>query len=127
VLPLSSEAALATVAIATGGDAALLLTTATVANTLGSSTNWLLGRWFLRFQDRRWFPVKAASMAKAGRWFDRYGKWSLLLAWLPIVGDPLTVVAGVMRVAFLPFVVLVGVGKLARYAAVLALAQGLAG
>ncbi|SFX56746.1 YqaA family protein [Marinospirillum alkaliphilum] len=100
--------------------------TASVSNTLGSFVNWGMGRWLLHYETRRWFPVKPHQRLKAERWFARWGKWSLFLAWLPVVGDPLTLVAGVLRVHWLTFLLLVGAGKALRYAVVLGLA-GLAG
>ncbi|KAB7622737.1 DedA family protein [Alkalilimnicola sp. S0819] len=93
--------------------------TATAGNTLGSAVNWALGRYLLHYQDRRWFPVKQKSLAKSQAWFQRWGVWSLLLAWLPVGGDPLTLVAGVMRVNFWLFLLLVAAGKAARYAFVI--------
>jgi membrane protein YqaA with SNARE-associated domain len=81
--------------------------------------NWWLGRACLHWRDRRWFPASAGQLARAERWFARWGKWSLLLAWLPLVGDPLTVAAGILRVRPLAFLALVGLGKGVRYAAVL--------
>ena len=61
------------------------------------------------------------QLARAQAWFRRYGVWSLLLAWLPVIGDPLTVLAGTMRVHIVPFLILVAAGKGLRYI-VLALA-----
>lgn len=99
---------------------------ASISNTLGSLVNWAMGRYLLHFQDRRWFPVSPAQRLKGERWFARWGIWSLLFAWLPIVGDPLTLVAGVLRVHWLPFLLLVALGKALRYAVLLG-AAGLAG
>ncbi|MBY0432225.1 MAG: VTT domain-containing protein [Rhodospirillales bacterium] len=96
---------------------------ATAGNTLGAWSNWLLGRYCLRWQGRRWFPVGAEALARAGGWFKRYGSWSLLLSWLPVVGDPLTMAAGLMGINVWLFLALVGLGKAARY---LAIAQGVA-
>jgi len=123
VLPMSSEAVLAGVALTTTTDMLLLLTVATFANTLGSVLNWTLGRWGAHFHDRPWFPVKLPTYERAADRFRRWGTWSLLLAWVPIVGDPLTLIAGAAGVRFLPFVALVAIGKAARYAVVLALFQ----
>jgi membrane protein YqaA with SNARE-associated domain len=100
---------------------------ATLGNSLGSCVNWYLGREMLRFRHKKWFPASPDSLQRAERQFKRYGMWSLLLAWLPVVGDPLTLVAGVLRVRFLPFVVLVLIGKGCRYAVVLFLANRLMG
>jgi len=121
ILPLSSEAVLAGVALSTTHDKLLLLVVATTANTLGALLNWALGRWGARFRDRKWFPVKPATYDKAAARFRRWGTWSLLLSWVPIVGDPLTMIAGALGVRLLPFLVLVALGKGARYAVVLAI------
>ena len=74
-----------------------------------------------------WFPLTPAQYETASRYFTRYGLWSLLFAWLPFVGDPLTVVAGVLRVPLARFIVLVAIGKAARYAAVMAGVSWLSG
>jgi membrane protein YqaA with SNARE-associated domain len=103
----------------------LLLFAATAGNLLGSLVNWVLGRYFAGFRERRWFPVTQASYDRAERWFTRFGSWSLLFAWLPVVGDPLTVAAGLLRVPFWRFFVLVGVGKAARYLFIAAAALAL--
>lgn len=116
LLPGSSEAALLAL-LATGrGEAISLVIVATVGNVLGSSVNWILGRFFSSFRDRRWFPVTEQSYDRAVAWYRRYGTWSLLLSWLPVVGDPLTVAAGALRVGWLRFLVLVSIGKAGRYA-----------
>jgi len=91
---------------------------ATAGNVLGACLNWWLGRSLLRFADRRWFYFSAAQIARAQAGFQRYGLWTLLFSWLPVVGDPLTLIAGVLRVRFGVFVLLVTAGKLARYAVV---------
>jgi len=88
---------------------------AAAGNTAGAVVNWLLGRFLSQFSERRWYPLTQAQQQRASAWFQRFGLWSLLFAWLPVVGDPLTVVAGVLRVRFLPFLALVAVGKTARY------------
>jgi len=96
-----------------------LLLAASLGNTLGSVANWGLGRFCLHWRDRKWFPVKPKELERASAWFGRYGMGSLLLAWVPVVGDPLTLAAGVLRVRFLPFLLLVAIGKTARYAVLL--------
>jgi len=100
-----------------------LWATATLGNTLGAHVNWLIGRYLLHYQDRRWFPVKPDSLHKAQARFLKYGSWSLLMAWLPVGGDALTFVGGIMRTPFWLFTVLVGVGKGARYAVMLWLSE----
>jgi membrane protein YqaA with SNARE-associated domain len=93
---------------------------ASIGNTAGSAVNWLLGCSVERFRHRRWFPVDEASLDRAQGWYRRYGRWSLLLSWVPIVGDPLTVVAGVMREPFPVFLLLVSAAKTGRYLALAA-------
>ena len=115
VVPFASEITLVA-ALAAGGAVHWLLAVATLGNTLGALVNWALGRLMERFRDRRWFPVDAKQLERAQAWFRRYGVWSLLLAWAPLIGEPLTVVAGAMRVHVVPFLVLVAAGKAVRYA-----------
>lgn len=94
---------------------------ATLGNTLGSIVNGVIGRQVDRFKGKRWFPVTERQLENSRVRFNQYGQWSLLLAWMPIIGDPLTLVAGIMRVPWLNFVVLVAAGKGIRYALVIAL------
>ena len=115
VVPFASEITLVA-ALAAGGVVHWLLAVATLGNTLGALVNWALGRLMERFRDRRWFPVDAKQLERAQAWFRRYGVWSLLLAWAPLIGEPLTVIAGAMRVHVVPFLVLVAAGKAVRYA-----------
>ena len=93
----------------------LVVLVASVGNVLGSVVNWLLGRGIEQFRERPWFPASPAKLARAERWYRRFGKWSLLLAWMPIIGDPLTLVAGVLREPFPVFLLLVTIGKVGRY------------
>ena len=127
VLPAMSEVAVVTMARSERFDPATVWLVATTANTVGSCVNWALGRFLLRFRDRRWFPFSGRQIDKASGWYNRYGLWSLLFAWVPIVGDPLTFIAGTLRVRFWAFLLLVGAGKASRYAAALLLAQGVLG
>ena len=120
LLPFYSEALL--IGLQAGGhDPFALWFWATAGNTLGAAVNWAMGRWLLRFQDRRWFPFKPNKLGMAQRWYQRWGVWSLLLAWLPVGGDALTFIAGIMRVRFDLFFVLTWIGKGARYAVLLGL------
>jgi membrane protein YqaA with SNARE-associated domain len=102
----------------------LLWLWATSGNSLGSIVNWVLGRYFLHFQHKRWFPVNEQSLEKAQHWFQRYGIWSLLLSWTPVIGDPLTLLAGVMKVRLSLFILLVVIAKGARYALLLGVVNG---
>ena len=115
LLPAQSELALAGLLSHDVAAPALLVGVATLGNTLGSLVNWLLGRWAHRLGERRWFPVKGDALRKAEAWYHRYGCWSLLLSWAPIIGDPLTLAAGLLREPLLPFLLLVGLAKRGRY------------
>ncbi|MCG2582712.1 MAG: DedA family protein [Marinobacter sp.] len=100
---------------------------ATAGNTLGSVVNGVIGRQVDRFKEKRWFPVTEEQLEKARNKFNRYGQWSLLLGWMPLGGDALTLIGGVMRVPWLNFVVLVAIGKGVRYGFVLWLVLNAAG
>jgi membrane protein YqaA with SNARE-associated domain len=63
-------------------------------------------------------------MAGAEAWYRRYGRWTLLLSWVPVIGDPLTIVAGIMRESLAAFILLVALAKTARYLAVGGLSLG---
>ena len=123
IFPASSEVILTGLAATEDYNPGLLLVVASAGNTLGSVCNWLLGRFCLRWQNRPWFPVSPERLAAATVWFNRYGVWSLLLSWMPVVGDPITLVAGVLRVRFWKFLLLVATAKTVRYVAVLGLVE----
>ncbi|GAA5524349.1 inner membrane protein YqaA [Microbulbifer aestuariivivens] len=117
ILPFYSEVILFAL-LRSGGDPVLLVAVATAGNTLGAVVNWYLGRYLLHFQGRRWFYFSRQQIGKAQAWFQRYGFWSLLLSWMPVVGDALTLIAGIMRVNIWLFIFLVGLGKGLRYLSV---------
>ncbi|MER9674142.1 YqaA family protein [Mesorhizobium sp. M0208] len=117
ILPMQSEAALAGLLLTGSHAPALLIAFAGAGNVLGSIVNWWLGRGIDRFRNRKWFPVKPSALTRATRWYQRYGRWSLLLSWLPLVGDPLTVVAGALREPFWSFLAIVTIAKVGRYLA----------
>ena len=82
---------------------------------LGSVVNWALGFYSRNLTTKKWFPFKETQIERSSKWFRKFGKWSLLFAWVPIIGDPLTLVAGLLRVRFLDFIILVAIGKVSRY------------
>lgn len=120
ILPAYSEIMFAGL-LAAGYEPLALWAWATAGNTLGAAVNWALARYLLHFQDRPWFPFRPDRLGRAQRWFQRYGVWSLLMAWAPVGGDALTFIAGFMRVRFDVFILLTGIGKGLRYAIVLGL------
>ncbi len=118
LLPAQSELGLSGL-IALGTEpVVLLVAAASLGNTLGSMVNWILGRAATAWSTASWFPVKPDKLAKATGWYHRYGRWSLLLSWAPIIGDPLTLAAGVLKEPFWSFTLLVAIAKTARYVAV---------
>ena len=120
ILPMQSEALLVGALLAGRQPVWAQIVCAGVGNVLGSVVNWFLGRGIDRLRHRRWFPVKDAELDRAAGWYRRWGKWSLLASWLPIVGDPLTVLAGILREPLPIFVVLVTIAKFGRYLALAA-------
>ncbi len=125
IVPFSSEALLVAMQISGGFPVAGLLAAASLGNTAGAVANWGLGRFCLHWRDRKWFPVKARELDRASAWFNRYGVWSLLLAWVPVIGDPITLAAGVLRTRYPTFLLLVAISKTGRYAVLLGAVEGL--
>ena len=115
ILPLSSELTLAGLMATSNYDNLLLLIFASLGNVLGSVVNWILGFYSRNLVKKKWFPFKDQQIEKSSSWFNKFGKWSLLFAWVPIIGDPLTLVAGLLRVKFIEFIILVTIGKVSRY------------
>jgi membrane protein YqaA with SNARE-associated domain len=120
IIPAQSEAVLTAMLVAGEQPWQTLLIAASIGNVLGSCVNWVLGRWVNHFSGRKWFPVSQPSLDKAERWYRKYGRWSLLLSWVPIIGDPLTVAAGVLREPFAVFLAIVTIAKVGRYLAIAA-------
>lgn len=121
LLPLQSEAVLVGLLLQGDQPVASLLLVASVGNVLGSVLNAALGRGIERIHGRRWFPVSDQRLAWAKTRYRRYGRWTLLLSWMPVIGDPLTLVAGVMREPWWSFLLLVTLAKSARYLVLAAL------
>jgi membrane protein YqaA with SNARE-associated domain len=124
IFPFQSEAVLFGMLVAEHYSSWWLIGVASLGNTLGSVVNWFLGRFLARLEGRRWFPVRREQIARAEAWYHRYGRWTLLLSWVPVIGDPLTIVAGLMREPLPVFLVLVALAKTARYLAVGGLSLG---
>ena len=125
VLPLQSETALAGLIVTNAYPVWALVAVASAGNVLGSTINWALGRSIERLRDRKWFPVEPDRMERARRWYRRYGKWSLLLSWVPFIGDPLTIIAGALREPLPVFLLLVTLAKVGRYLALTAVTLSL--
>jgi len=115
ILPMQSEAVLVALLTTSAYSVPTLIIVATIGNVLGSVLNWYLGGYLRRFESHRWFPSSQSQTKRAQIWYTRYGRWTLLGSWLPIIGDPITVVAGIMKEPLLPFLLLVTIAKSTRY------------
>ena len=115
ILPFSSELTLAGLIATLDYNNLLLLIVASFGNVLGSVVNWVLGSFARKLTTKKWFPFKETQIERSSKWFRKFGKWSLLFAWVPVVGDPLTLIAGILRVKFIDFIILVAIGKVSRY------------
>ena len=125
ILPFSSEASLAAALATSGQSWPLLIAVASVGNVLGSIVNWFIGRALANERAVRFIRIRREDLGRAERWYHKYGRWSLLLSWAPIIGDPLTIVAGFMREPLRFFIPVVIAAKTGRYLAVAAITAGL--
>ena len=115
ILPFSSEIFLSVMLLSKKYELVLLLFFASFGNICGSIVNWYLGKKILIFKSKKWFPVNSNQLIKSQKLFNKYGSWSILFAWIPVIGDPITVLSGVLNISFLKFVILVTVSKVSRY------------
>ncbi|CAI3133369.1 YqaA family protein [Acinetobacter calcoaceticus] len=115
LLPLQSEAVLVTLLLKGQYSALLLISIATLGNVLGSCVNWWLGLKIEQFKHRKWFPVSEKRLQQAQSFYHKYGFYSLLLSWTPIIGDPITLVAGLFKENFWRFLGIVIIAKAGRY------------
>lgn len=127
LLPLQSEAVLMTLLVQGHHDPVLLLFVASVGNVLGSCVNWWLGLKIEHFKHKKWFPVSESRLEQAQQIYHQYGFYSLLLSWTPIIGDPLTLIAGLMRESFWRFLGIVTIAKAGRYICLYILYLGMFG
>ena len=115
ILPMSSELTLVGLLNTNDYNVLALLGSASLGNILGSIFNWLLGFYLLKHMNKKWFPFKKNQINSASNWFQKFGIWSFLFAWVPMIGDPLTLMAGILKVKFFLFLILVSIGKISRY------------
>jgi membrane protein YqaA with SNARE-associated domain len=114
LLPLGSEWLLVALLLK-GNNPINTVLIATIGNSLGAATSYLIGRWGSNWLIEKLLRVDAARQQHAEVWFERYGSWALLLSWLPLVGDPLCLVSGMLKTPPLRFGILVSGGKGLRY------------
>ncbi|AUT32844.1 YqaA family protein [Acinetobacter baumannii] len=115
LLPLQSETVLAGLFLLGRHSELLLILVATVGNVLGSCVNWWLGIQLEAYKDKRWFPVSEKHLLKAQTLYAKYGSPILLISWVPVIGDPITLVSGVLKEKFTTFIILVFTAKFLRY------------
>ena len=115
ILPGHSEITLTTLIFLEKYSQFLLIFFASFGNILGSVINWYLGFYITKFVNKSWFPFKKKQLDKASLWYLKYGKWSLFFSWVPIIGDPLTIIAGIFRVPLVIFITIVSISKVLRY------------
>ncbi|OTG79275.1 hypothetical protein B9T33_12395 [Acinetobacter sp. ANC 5054] len=125
LLPLQSEAVLMGLLNYGQHTAFTLILFASVGNVLGSCVNWWLGLKIEHYKNKSWFPVSEQKMQQAQGIYQKYGYWSLLLSWTPIIGDPITLIAGLMKEKFWRFLLIVGLAKVGRYLCVYLIFLGL--
>lgn len=117
LLPLGSEWLLILM-LTRHHDPLSVVLTATAGNYLGACTSYGIGIWGGKFLAEKLLRIDEVSRQRAERFFSRYGSWALLFSWLPLVGDPLCLAGGLLRIPFLRFSLLVAAGKAGRYALV---------
>ena len=88
---------------------------ASIGNISGSILNWCIGYFLTNLKDRKWFPINKSQLTRASSWFLKYGKWTLFLSWVPIIGDPLTIIAGIFRIPIYTFILIISLAKTMRY------------
>ena len=115
IVPFGSEIYLMSLLLTDKYNIFFLLMIASFGNILGSVFNWVCGFYASYFMKKKWFPIKKDQIKKASIIFSKYGKWSLLLSWVPFIGDPITFIAGSLKYSFIPFLILVSIGKIGRY------------
>ena len=115
VLPGHSELTLTAFIYSNKFPVLTLILVASLGNILGSVLNWYLGFYFVKFKQKKWFPISHSQLEKSSLWFTNYGKWTLFLSWVPFIGDPLTVVAGILRIPIITFLIIVSISKILRY------------
>ena len=115
IIPFGSEAYFITLLSLEKYNHFILFVVASVGNVLGSLFNWICGFYINFFIKKSWLPINNKIIDRGNKLFKKYGKWSLLISWFPLIGDPITFAAGTLRYPIIPFLVLVSIGKVGRY------------
>ena len=125
LLPLQSEAVLLGLLYEGSYAPIWLISIASLGNILGSCVNWYLGLKIEHYKDKKWFPVSGRRLEQAQQIYHKYGFYSLLLSWTPVIGDPITLIAGLMKENFWRFLLIVTIAKGGRYLTLYALYLGI--
>lgn len=115
LFPAQSELLLTSLIVKKEYSVIVLIAIAGLGNTAGSVLNYYIGMYLNKFRDHKYFPIKEKMITRAENYFKKYDSKILLMAWMPVIGDPLTVVAGAFRTNIWLFILLVGLGKTLRY------------
>ena len=115
ILPGQSEIALMSLIMIDKYSLNLLILFSCIGNILGSILNWFMGFKLEKFKNKKWFPATDLQLKKATHYYNKYGKWTLILCWVPFIGDPITIIAGLLRVPILHFILIVSFAKIIRY------------
>jgi len=115
IIPFGSEVYFITLLSLEKYNHFILFLVVSVGNVLGSLFNWICGFYINFFIKNSWFPINNKIIDRGNKLFIKYGKWSLLISWFPLIGDPITFAAGTLRYPIIPFLVLVSIGKVGRY------------
>ena len=115
IIPFGSEVYFITLLSLEKYNHFILFLVVSVGNVLGSLFNWVCGFYINFFIKKSWFPINNKIIDRGNKLFIKYGKWSLLISWFPLIGDPITFAAGTLRYPIIPFLVLVSIAKVGRY------------
>ena len=115
LIPAQSELGLGYLVINTDYSMVLLVTVASIGNTTGAIINWFIGRGIARSVERLEKIEASTRYWTVINWYEKYGTWTLLLSWMPFIGDPITVIAGIFKVPLKKFLLIVALAKTSRY------------
>ena len=115
LIPAQSELGLGYLILYTDYSVVMLIMIASFGNTCGAIINWIIGRGIANSVMRLEKIQQSSNYSKITFWYQRFGQWTLLLSWVPIVGDPITIIAGTLKMPFKNFLFIVALAKTTRY------------
>ena len=123
LVPAQSEISLGYLILYTDHSLGLLIVFASLGNTLGAVINWLIGFGLAKSVIKLEKIQVSPRYQKILSWYQKFGQWTLVLSWLPIIGDPITLIAGILKIPFKNFFLFVALAKTSRYLVVAFLAE----